>query len=168
VPTWLGPIRQTAFLVPCVEDAAREWVEVHGVGPWFLYDVDLPEITYRGRTVPMRARFGLAHCGGQQIELIAPDLDVPSIYTEFLDAGGRGVHHVCYWADIDRAEAHFVTNGAEVVQAGTTGTGARFSYVTGSCGFPYLEFVDPAGGMKAFFDRVAAAALDWDGTDPFR
>ncbi|MFM7536756.1 MAG: hypothetical protein ACKO91_13320 [Acidimicrobiales bacterium] len=35
-------------------------------------------------------------------------------------------------------------------------------------GFPYLEFVDPAGGMKVFFDRVAGAAQDWDGSDPLR
>ena len=46
---------------------------------------------------------GLAQSGGQQIELIEPEAGLPSIYTEFVDAGGSGVHHVCYWADIDRA-----------------------------------------------------------------
>ena len=104
-PTWLGPIRQTAFVVADIEATAREWAEVHGVGPWFLYQVDIADTDYRGSKVPMRARMGLAQTGGQQIELIQPDPDVPSIYREFAEAGGTGVHHVCYWGDVDRLEA---------------------------------------------------------------
>jgi hypothetical protein len=40
--------------------------------------------------------------------------------------------------------------------------------VTGSAGLPYVEFVDPQGPMKDFFDMIAAAADGWDGTDPIR
>lgn len=167
-PTWLGPVRQTAFVVTDIDAAAQEWVDVHGVGPWFLYHVDIPGTTYRGQEVPMRARMGLAQTGGQQIELIQPDPDVPSIYTEFLAAGGTGVHHLCYWGDLDRCTTHFRAQGAELVQEGTTGNGNRFVYLSGSCGLPYLEFVDPQGQMKIFFDHIAAAAEGWDGTDPIR
>jgi hypothetical protein len=39
-PTRLGPIRQTAFVVADFEATVREWAEVHGVGPWFLYQVE--------------------------------------------------------------------------------------------------------------------------------
>lgn len=167
-PVWLGPIRQTAFVVDDIEAAAWAWVDGHGVGPWFLYEVDIEGTTYRGRTVPMRARMGLAQTGGQQIELIQPDPDVPSIYTEFLANGGTGVHHVCYWADVTRAVEHFTTTGAQLVQEGVTAAGARFVYLSGSCGLPYVELVDPQGGMKAFFDAIARAADGWDGSDPVR
>ena len=167
-PTWLGPIRQTAFVVPDIEAAARQWVDVHGVGPWFLYNIDIPGTQYRGQEAPMRARMGLAQSGGQQIELIQPDPDVPSIYNEFLASGGTGVHHVCYWGDLDRSVAHFVAQGADVVQRGVTSAGNGFAYVSGSCGLPYLEFVDPQGQMKAFFDLIAAAADGWDGSQPIR
>jgi Glyoxalase/Bleomycin resistance protein/Dioxygenase superfamily len=167
-PTWLGPVRQTAFVVDDIEAAAWEWVRTHGVGPWFLYEVDIPGTTYRTQTVPMRARMGLAQTGGQQIELIQPDPAVPSIYTEFVERGGTGVHHVCYWADLDRAVDHFAAAGSPVVQRGLTATGAGFVYVEGSCGLPYVELVDPQGQMKAFFDLIAAAADGWDGTDPVR
>lgn len=167
-PTWLGPIRQTAFVVADIEATAREWAEVHGVGPWFLYQVDIADTDYRGSKVPMRARMGLAQTGGQQIELIQPDPDVPSIYREFAEAGGTGVHHVCYWGDVDRLEAHFARGGADLVQQGLTGNGSRFVYMTGSCGVPYVEFVDPQGPMKTFFDSIAAAADGWDGIDPVR
>lgn len=47
-PTWLGPIRQTAFVVADIEKSAREWAEVQGVGPWFLYHVEVENTLYRG------------------------------------------------------------------------------------------------------------------------
>ena len=40
--------------------------------------------------------------------------------------------------------------------------------MTGSCGVPYVEFVDPQGPMKTFFDSIAAATDGWDGIDPVR
>jgi hypothetical protein len=108
---------------------------------------------------------GLAHTGGQQIELIQPDLSLPSIYREFLEAGGTGVHHVCYWANIERSRQHFEAQGAQVVQHGVTATGNEFLYLSGSCGLPYLEFVDPNESMAAFFAKIAEAAAHWDGVE---
>jgi len=164
-PTWLGPIRQTAFVVPDIEKAAREWAHTQGVGPWLLYHVEVENTLYRGERVTMRARMGLAHTGGQQIELIQPDLSLPSIYREFLEAGRTGVHHVCYWANIERSRQHFADLGAEVVQHGTTATGNEFLYLSGNCGLPYLEFVDPNESMAAFFTKIAEAAAHWDGVE---
>jgi hypothetical protein len=167
-PTWLGPIRQTAFVVDDIEAAANEWVTTHGVGPWFLYNVSVDETQFRGATVPMRARMGLAQSGGQQIELIQPDLDVPSVYTEFTNRGGTGVHHVCYWADIDRATSHFTAHGSDVVLEGVTGNGSRFVYLSGSAGVPFIEIVDPQGPMATFFAHIATSAENWDGSNPIR
>ena len=167
-PTWLGPVRQTAFVVDDIEAAAAAWVEDHGIGPWFLYDVDIADTYYRDQDVPMQARMGLAQSGGQQIELIQPERVYPSLYTEFLDAGGTGVHHICYWADIDRARDHFVARGCDLVQHGQTGDGNRFLYTTGTCGVPYIEVLDPNEAMAAFFTHVAKAAKDWNGTNPIR
>ena len=167
-PTWLGPIRQTAFVVDDIDAAAQQWVDTHGVGPWFLYDVDIENTSYRGTNVSMRARMGLAQCGEQQIELIQPNPDTPSIYNEFLESGGTGVHHVCYWADIRQAVDHFQARGAEVLQSGTTAAGNEFVYLSGSCGLPYVELVDPHGAMREFFDTIERAATGWDGAQPFR
>jgi hypothetical protein len=168
VPIWLGPVRQTAFVVDDIEAAAQQWVDTHGIGPWFLYDVTIEGTTYRGEEVPMRARMGLAQSGGQQIELIQPHPDTPSIYNEFVASAGRGVHHVCYWADLRRAVEHFRASGAEVVQFGKTAAGNEFVYLSGSCGIPYIELVDPQGAMREFFDTIERAAQEWDGTQPLR
>ena len=60
VPSWLGVIRQTAFVVDDIEREANHWVNFNGIGPWFLYNVDIADTTYRGETVRMKARMGLA------------------------------------------------------------------------------------------------------------
>ena len=82
-PTWLGPIRQTAFVVDDIEVAAHDWASTQGVGPWFLYHVNIENTWYRGEQITMKARMGLAQTGGQQIELIQPRsfiaVDIPRI-----------------------------------------------------------------------------------------
>ena len=74
------------------------------------------------------------------------------------------MHHVCYWANIERSCQHFVEMGAEVVLRGTTTTDNTFLYMSGQNGIPYLEFVDPNESMAGFFAQIAEAALDWDGS----
>ena len=171
IPRGLGTIRQTAYVVEDIEKSAAAWAAVHGVGPFYLYDVDTPSV-YRGRETAMRGRMGLAQSGIQQVELIQPDLSTPSLYTELLDASGPGFHHVCYWVDIDDARDHFLAHGSELVQHGVTPDGNRFVYVSGAvsgtCAVPYVEFLDPNEGMMKLFDLVERAAIDWDHRDPVR
>lgn len=167
IPSWLGVIRQTAFVVDDIEREANHWVDFHGVGPWFIYTVDIADTTYRGQVVRMKARMGLAQSGTQQIELIEPSPE-PSIYTEFIDSGLSGIHHVCYWAEIAAARNHFLSLGGEQAQHGVTGNGNEFLYMTGTKDIPFVEIVDPNKSMTAFFDHVARSAQDWDGSDPVR
>lgn len=167
----LGIIRQTAFVVDNAEAVAMEWATRYGVGPWFVFETKIADVEYRGTPAPMHTIMALAQSGDQQLELIQPLYDGPSLYHEFIDAGGSGVHHVCYWADVDAAVARLTADGAELVQHGTTANGDKFAYTTGAVGIPYVEVVDPTGGsgaMAAFFAHIAAAADGWDGTDPIR
>ena len=166
--TWLGPIRQSAFVVNDIEVAAHEWAALHGVGPWRISNVEIPNTTYRGENTLLRARMSLAQSGGQQIELIEPDMTLPSVYREFVEAGGTGLHHVCYWANIQRSREHFAKSGSEAVQEGITAAGNEFLYITGNCAMPYLEFVDPNDTMMARFTQVAEASASWDGNNPVR
>ena len=94
-PSWLGSIKQTAFVTHDIEATAQEWVDIHGIGPWFIYTVDIPDTKYGEQLIPLKARMALAQSGSQQIELIEPS-ENPSIYTEFIDAGKEGIHHICY------------------------------------------------------------------------
>lgn len=167
VAAWLGPIRQTAFVVRDIEAAAHEWAERYGIGPWFIGEMDFPDIFYRGKQTRMHAKGGLAQSGDMQLELIEPDISIPSIYTEFLDAGGTGVHHVCYWCNLDRAREHFGAMGSAQVQGGFA-HGLEFLYMEGFAGFPYIEFIDPAPEHLARYKKIADAAIGWDGSEPIR
>jgi hypothetical protein len=76
-----------------------------------------------------------------------------SIYTEFLDSAGPGLHHVCIEADdVERAVAE---RGAEVVQRGVMPGGMEFAYVTAQdAGVPYIEIAYIPSEIRAFFDYI--------------
>jgi hypothetical protein len=170
VPTaGFGPVRQLAYIVADAEKAALEWVATFGAGPFWVFDVQMTDTWYRGTPgQPLRSRIALGQLGDMQIELICPVDHTPSVYTERPPAG---MHHVCFWHDVDEANRRLVAAGHTLVQEGLTPGGDRFSYLDGPLGAPYIEFVDPgaaSGNMARFFDVIAAASRDWDGQEPLR
>ena len=100
---------------------AKKWIRMPAVhfGP--------DTCTYRGRPADFVADISLSYAGDTQLELIAP-VQGESIYTEFLDRAGAGLHHVCVEADdVERALAE---RNAEVVQRGVMPGGMEFAYVS--------------------------------------
>ena len=75
---------------------AKKWIRMPGVhfGP--------DTCTYRGRPADFVADISLSYAGDTQLELIAP-VSGESIYTEFLDAAGPGLHHICVEAPTERS-----------------------------------------------------------------
>ena len=63
-----GPVRQLAFVVDNAEAAATHWAQVHGAGPFWVYEVDIADTNYRGETSRMWATMALGHLGDQQID----------------------------------------------------------------------------------------------------
>jgi catechol 2,3-dioxygenase-like lactoylglutathione lyase family enzyme len=131
---------------------AKKWVRMPGVhfGP--------DTCTFRGRPADFVADISLSYAGDTQLELIAP-VTGESIYTEFLDHAGAGLHHVCmeaadaeaFDAALHDAERH----GAPVVQQGVMPGGMRFAYVSaGQAGVPYVEIAHIPPEIRAFFDYV--------------
>ena len=57
--SWLGPIKQTAFVTNDIEATAQRWVDVHGVGPWFVYTVDIPDTLSRSID-PAKSTYGIS------------------------------------------------------------------------------------------------------------
>jgi catechol 2,3-dioxygenase-like lactoylglutathione lyase family enzyme len=130
---------------------AKKWVRMPGVhfGP--------DTCTYRGRPADFVADISLSYTGDTQLELIAP-VNGDSIYTEFLDKAGPGLHHIC--VEVDDVEAALATRGAEVVQRGVMPGGMEFAYVTAAqAGVPYLEIAYIPSEIKAFFDYVKQEQL---------
>jgi catechol 2,3-dioxygenase-like lactoylglutathione lyase family enzyme len=125
---------------------AKKWVRIPGVhfGP--------DACTYRGRPADFVADISLSYAGDTQLELIAP-VNGDSIYTEFLDRAGPGLHHIC--VEVDDVEAALAERGAEVVQRGVMPGGMEFAYVSADdAGVPYIEIAHIPDEMRTFFDYV--------------
>jgi hypothetical protein len=123
---------------------AKKWIRVPNVhfGP--------DTCTYRGRPADFVAHISFSYAGDTQLELIAP-VTGASVYSEFLDRSGPGLHHVCVETDdVDAAVA-----GGEVVQRGVMPGGMEFAYVSAAAaGVPYIEIARIPSEIRAFFDYV--------------
>jgi hypothetical protein len=124
----------------------KKWVRLPGVhfGP--------DSCTYRGRPADFVADIALSYAGEMQLELIAP-VTGESIYTDFLDRCGPGLHHIC--VEVDDVEAALAQRAAEVVQRGVMPGGMEFAYVSAEqAGVPYIEFARIPPEIRSFFDYV--------------
>jgi Glyoxalase/Bleomycin resistance protein/Dioxygenase superfamily len=125
---------------------AKKWIRLPGVhfGP--------DACTYRGRPADFVADISLSYAGDTQLELIAP-VQGESIYTEFLDRAGAGLHHICIEADdVERAVAE---RNAPVVQRGVMPGGMEFAYISADdAGVPYIEIAHISPEIRAFFDYI--------------
>jgi catechol 2,3-dioxygenase-like lactoylglutathione lyase family enzyme len=131
---------------------ATKWIRMRGVH--FAPDT----CTFRGRPADFVADISLSYAGDTQLELIAP-VSGDSIYTEFLDRAGAGLHHICVEApDAESFDAALVDterHGAPVVQQGVMPGGMRFAYVSAeAAGVPYIEIAHIPPEIRAFFDYV--------------
>ena len=84
----------------------------------------------RGEPIAYSMKLAVAWTGSTMWELIEP-LDGPSIYKEFLDEHGEGVHHVLVQhegLDFDDALARFGERGFPPLMEGRMGE-IRFAYV---------------------------------------
>jgi hypothetical protein len=125
---------------------AKKWIRMAGVhfGP--------ESCTYRGEPADFVADISLSYAGETQLELIAP-VSGASIYTEFLDRCGPGLHHICIEAD--DLQAALDARNAEVVQRGVMPGGMEFAYVSAeAAGVPYLEIAHISPEIRAFFDYI--------------
>jgi len=125
---------------------AKKWIRMPGVhfGP--------DACPYRGKPADFVADISLSYAGETQLELIAP-VNGQSIYTDFLDRAGAGLHHICI--EVDDVERALAERDAEAVQRGLIPGGMEFAYVSAeAAGVPYIEIAHIPPVIRAFFDHV--------------
>jgi len=92
----INKVLQIALVVRDLQKSMREYWEVFGIGPWRIVTFQPPALTnprVRGKLEPYTMKLGITQIGDIQWELIQP-LTGNSIYKEFLDKNGEGLHHV--------------------------------------------------------------------------
>ena len=126
-----GAIAQNGYVVRDIHAALDHWVNVMGVGPWFLIEnVQVENFHHRGVASDLQMTVALANSGDIQIELIQQTNDAPSMYQEFLAAGHEGLQHVSYWTkDYQALYDKALELGYKVGQEGQIGgEQGRFAY----------------------------------------
>lgn len=94
-----------------------------GIGPWRVYTFDshsMTDQTHRGGAAAFALRVCLAKMGEMTWELIQP-LSGRTVFTEFLDKQGEGIHHIafdCNGLPFDARIQRFADRGFALAQSG--------------------------------------------------
>ncbi len=91
----LREIIHVCVVVRDVEERARAFAENFGIGPWRIRVVRTPSTraSVRGEPVDYALKFGHARVGPVTLELVET-LEGRTIYQEFLEEHGEGLHHI--------------------------------------------------------------------------
>ena len=130
---FISEVQQVALVVRDLDAALEAYTNRLGIGPWRVSLFAPPRLTdmrIRGEPIAYSMKLAVAWTGSTMWELIEP-VHGPSIYKEFLDEHGEGVHHVLVQhegLDFDAALARFTERGFPPLMEGRMGE-IRFAYV---------------------------------------
>ena len=130
---FVSDVQQVALVVRNLDATLEEYTNRLGIGPWRVMLCEPPRLTdmrIRGEPIGYSMRLAVAQTGRTMWEIIEP-LDGPSIYQEFLDEHGEGIHHLVVeheGLDFDEALARFGASGCPPLMEGCL-DGIRYAYV---------------------------------------
>ena len=149
-------IHQICFVTNDLENTQRFLHDHMGTGRFRVFeDIRFRDLTYRGKPADFRLDLSLAYAGDTQFEVIQP-LEGPSLYTEFLDSRGPGLHHLGFLVeDFDAAARTYEANGYQAAQSGTFGAATRFAYydTEARCG-AIMELIECDDAVRKLFDSI--------------
>jgi hypothetical protein len=162
---------QIAYRVDDLESACHEWAQRVGAGP-FLVRPHLPVVaTHDGRPAVYDHSAAFGQWGPVMLELIEVHECEPAAMREVLthDQAGQPNHFACFVDDLESASAALIEQGMPLTMALTSSSGmeVRFHdarHVVGGV----LELYVGTPHLRGFYDKVAALADGWDGSDVVR
>jgi len=133
-----------------------------GVGPFSVFrDVKPAQGTYMGEPAEFSMTMAIANVGTMMWEVIVPGSG-PSIYQDFLDEGGAGLHHIAIGVGgipyADRV-AGLLERGYQQIQSGVAFDGAvPFGYFhDGNKNTPIMEIFEFPEGFEPVPDEIYPA-----------
>jgi methylmalonyl-CoA/ethylmalonyl-CoA epimerase len=114
-------ICQVGLIVHDIEHTADKFCEVFGFAKPRIFSTpgyEQVETTYQGQPSDATAKLAFFDAGQLQIELIEPD-EKPSVWRDFLDKHGEGVHHIAFRVkDTGSAAQQLAEHNIPVLQQG--------------------------------------------------
>ena len=141
----IDEIIQIGIVVRDLQKAVENYWATLGIGPWQIVRMEPPilrEVTLRGKLVEASMLAAIAQSGSIQLELIQP-LEGPSIWKEFLEKRGEGLHHVQSLVQNPKvALAKFKEMGVDVLMSGKIANNIFYYIDTEPLLGIILEFID--------------------------
>jgi Glyoxalase/Bleomycin resistance protein/Dioxygenase superfamily len=145
-------ISQIAVVCNDLERTMAQYTKLLGWGPWNVYRHEPPRLhdtEVRGQPAEYTMLGAETHVGDMGFELLQP-LEGPSIYREWLETHGEGLHHVAVMLhDFDESTAlkqKFAEVGASVLMGGRIGETIEFYYIDTE---PSLKIILESGSGHA-------------------
>jgi 4-hydroxyphenylpyruvate dioxygenase-like putative hemolysin len=127
-------ITQVAVVVKDLRKTMEAYTRILGWKPWSVYEHKPPvlhDTMLHGRPEKYTMIGAEVHCDPIDFEILQP-VDGPSIYKEFLEEKGEGLHHVSVVSpaeDVTQALNDFKKNGVDIMMEGRLGESIRFYYM---------------------------------------
>jgi len=168
----LGPVRQWGFLVRDLDEAMDSWINQLGVGPWWGYRNVPAKALVDGEESDILMSVGLAYHQGMQIELIHQTNEANSPYRYFYERGTEAqvLQQVAYMVpDVDTAIRQCEGRGMKEIGRILPGPDIAYVYMSSpAMAGLAIELMPHDQGFLDEYQRCAAEAAQWDGSDPYR
>ena len=166
-------IRQIAYFVPDIQKAAAEHATLFGSGPFFvLENIALSRCEHRGVKSHLDHSSAYGQWGDLMIEFVQQNNPGPSVFHDVYPEGSgrQGLHHVAIFVDdLKVAIAGYESEGFPTALYAKVKGGTAFAMIdTTNTNGHMLELYEPSAMLVGFYEMVAAAAKDFDGSDPVR
>jgi methylmalonyl-CoA/ethylmalonyl-CoA epimerase len=127
-------ITQVAVVVRELRKTMEQYRRLLGWEPWSIFEY-APPLLHDTMLHGKPTKYGMigaeVHCNPIDFEILQPT-EGPSIYKEFLDEKGEGLHHVSVVSlteDVHAALNEFRKNGIEVAMSGRIGPDIEYYYM---------------------------------------
>jgi hypothetical protein len=144
-------VTQIGVVVRDLRQALETYHSTLGWGPWNVYLLEPPRhhhTVLRGEPVEYSMQIAETHVGPVDFELIEP-LEGPSIYKEWLNEHGEGIHHIACMkkgTDAQQLLADFEARGIKRLMGGRIEDKIEYFYLDSE---PALKIVLESGSGHA-------------------
>ena len=123
----ISDLDHIGIVVKDIQRSANFYSLALGIGSFRIFELQVTEEMLRGfppgTVSPGKTKIGIAQKGSVIIELIEV-VEGKSLFSDFLESMGEGVHHLgCDVADLEKEVARLEGQGMETVLRGKTGEG---------------------------------------------
>jgi len=132
-------INQVGIVVKDIDETVEAYWNILGIGPWNIISWEPPLVydrKYHGKPSPAKEKIAITQVGAVQLELVQ-SVEGDSIYKDFLEEHGQGLHHLNFLVDnVDQVAETLEKIGFPSLQ------GARFGPPEQRGAFNYI-YIEP-------------------------